>query len=284
VKRRLIVTADDFGMSLEINEAVEQAHREGILTCASLVVAGEAAEDAIRRAHAMPSLGVGLHLALLDAPAAAPVPSAIVPDGAHLGSSPVTTGIAIMLSAKVRAAARREIAAQFEAYRKSGLALGHLDGHWHYHQHPAVLAMAIELGKPLGLKGVRVPYEPYGFSGEIGGGGRVLGRLAHAVGIYPLARAMRRRIAAAGLVANDCFYGIADAGEVNEDLLTRLVEHLPSGLTEAGLHPATRNAGGEHALPADWQPARELAALTSPSVRRAVEAGGIELCRWADAA
>ena len=189
-----------------------------------------------------------------------------------------------MLSRKVRAAARREIAAQFEAYRKSGLALGHLDGHWHYHQHPTVLAMAIELGKPLGLKGVRVPYEPFGLSSAIGGGGRAASRLLHAVGIYPLARAMHRRIAAAGLLANDYFYGIADAGEVSEELLTRLVESLPAGLTEAGLHPATRHAPGEHALPAAWHPERELAALTSPALRRAVEASGIELCRWADAA
>ena len=71
---------------------------------------------------------------------------------------------------------------------------------------------------------------------------------------------------------------------MDEELLIRLVEHLSPGLTEAGLHPATRNAGGEHALPAEWQPARELAALTSLALRRAVEAGRIELCRWADVA
>src|SRR5471030_1738174 len=66
----LIVTADDFGMSIPVNEAVEEAHRKGVLTCASLVVAGEAAADAVRRAKRMPGLGVGLHLALLDAPSA----------------------------------------------------------------------------------------------------------------------------------------------------------------------------------------------------------------------
>jgi len=68
----LIVTADDFGMSIPVNEAVEEAHRRGILTCASLVVAGAAADDAIRRARRMPGLGVGLHLAMLDAPSALP--------------------------------------------------------------------------------------------------------------------------------------------------------------------------------------------------------------------
>ena len=91
---RLIVTADDFGMSLEVNEAVEEAHRKGILTCASLVVAGEAAEDAVRRAKRLPELGVGLHLAVFGARASAAEPSLLAPDGVNLGESPVSTGSA----------------------------------------------------------------------------------------------------------------------------------------------------------------------------------------------
>jgi hopanoid biosynthesis associated protein HpnK len=282
--RRLIVTADDFGMSPEINEAVELAHREGILTCASLVVAGRAAEDAIRRARRMPGLGVGLHLALLDAPAMAPGPSGIAPGGSELGASPVAMGIAIMFPGKARAAARREIEAQLEAYRKSGLELAHLDGHWHFHQHPGVLAMALELAGPLGLKAVRVPYESPGFYSDITGGRIAPWRLPQAAGLYALARGMRRRIAAAGLATSDRFYGLRDAGHVGEEQLVRLARRLPAGVTEAGLHPATGNARGPHALPAGWDPACELAALTSPAVRAAVEASGVELCRWADIA
>jgi hopanoid biosynthesis associated protein HpnK len=282
--RRLIVTADDFGLSLEVNEAVEQAHREGILTCASLVVAGAAAADAIRRARGMPKLGVGLHLALYDAPAMAPGISRIAPDGKTLGRSAVSTGAAIMLLPKVRAAARREIAAQFDEYRKTGLPLGHLDGHWHCQQHPAVLAMALELGKPLGLRAVRIPFEPYGFSRRVAGGGLSPGRLAHVFGHFPLALFMRRQVAAAGLAANDRFFGKNDQGAVTEELLTQLVERLPEGVTEVGLHPAVRMPCGPHGLPLDWQPERELAALTSPALRRAVDAKGVELCRWADIA
>ena len=71
MSKRLIVTADDFGMSMEVNEAVEEAHREGILTCASLVVAGDAAQDAVKRAKRLPGLGVGLHLAIFGAKASA---------------------------------------------------------------------------------------------------------------------------------------------------------------------------------------------------------------------
>jgi hopanoid biosynthesis associated protein HpnK len=282
LKRRLIITADDFGLSVEVNEAVEQAHREGVLTCASLMVTGPACEDALRRARRLPELGVGLHLALYDAPACHPDPSPIAPDGRALGVDSTRTGVALMLSTKVRGAARREVAAQFEAYRKTGLRLGHLDGHWHCHQHPAILALAIEQGRAHGLRAVRVPYEPYAFSRRANGGGVQPGRLAHVLGHYPLALEMRRQLRGAGLRYNDSFFGKNDAGAISEALLVRMIAALPAGVTEAGLHPAAAHWDGPHQLPADWTPAAELAALTSPVLREAIAAHGAELCRWAD--
>lgn len=246
------------------------------------MVTGPAFDDALRRARRLPNLGVGLHLALYDAPAGHGEPSRIAPDGRTLGMDSTGTGAAIMLSGKVRAAARREIAAQFEAYRKTGLSLGHLDGHWHCHQHPAVLAMAIEAGRPLGLRAVRVPYEPYGFSRRVAGGGAQPARLAHALSHIPLALEMRRQLNAAGLRGNDTFFGMNDAGGVTEPLLLAMIAALRPGVTEAGLHPAAAHWPGPHNLPEDWRPATELAALTSPAVRQALTANGVELCRWAD--
>ena len=282
--KRLIVTADDFGMSPEVNEAVEQAHRQGILTCASLAVTGAAVDDAVRRARRLPDLGVGIHLALYGAEAANPGPSPLSPDGRNLGSGSVRTGVAIMLWPSTRAAARREIAAQFEAYRRTGLPLGHLDGHWHCHQHPAVLPIALELGRPLGLKAVRVPYEPYGLSNDAAAGEQWQARALHALSHWPLAAAMRRQIRAAGMVANDRFFGKTDAGHVDEALLLRLAPLLPAGVTELGLHPATAAWTGDHVPPPSWRPADELAALTRPAVRAALDQAGVTLCRWQDVA
>ncbi len=281
-KPSLIVTADDFGMSLEVNEAVEEAHRNGILTCASLVVAGDAAEDAVRRAKRMPTLGVGLHLAIFGARASAKVKSVVAPDGANLGYSPVRAGSAIMVTPAGRRAAHAEIAAQFEAYRMTGLELGHLDGHWHCHQHPTVLAQALEIGVPLGLKAVRIPYEPYGFSRRVTGSGKAGARLAHAVFGLPLTMTMRLQAAIAGVAANDCFFGKTDDGFITEDLLISLAANLPAGVTELGLHPATSTWGGDHCPPAHWRQADELAALTSPRVREAIDRAGATLIRWAD--
>jgi len=282
--RRLILTADDFGMSMEVNEAVEEAHRDGVLTCASLVVAGDAAEDAIRRAKRMPTLGVGLHLALYGAPAQLSGTRApeIAPDGVNLGDRPVRTGVAIMIVPSIRAQARREITAQFQAWRKTGLPLGHLDGHWHCHQHPALLTMAIGLGKPLGLRAVRIPHETYGLSRRIAGGQHSAARLGEAVSHYPLALWMRRRVRGAGLRTNDWFFGKTDAGAMDAGLLVQTIRYLPPGTTEIGLHPAIRPWRGRHAPPVGWRADEELQALKEPTVRELIRTSDVTLCRWAD--
>ena len=281
---RLIVTADDFGMSLEVNEAVEKAHRCGILTSASLVVAGAAAEDAIRRAKRMPGLGVGLHLAMFGAPAqhSGKVQHRLAPDGENLGESPVSTGIAIMFSPSARAAARREIEAQFRAFGQTGLELGYLDGHWHCHQHPTIFNMAIAAGRPLGLRAVRIPYEGLGWSHRVTGHRRLGTRIGHAVSHAPLAGFMRLRAKAAGLRTNDHFFAKSDAGSVSGDQLLGLVQNLPDGVTEVGLHPSTRQRSGLHSPPPDWNSTGELAALTDPRLRAEIERREILLCRWAD--
>ncbi len=286
-KKQLIITADDFGMSLEVNEAVEEAHRKGLLTCASLVVAGDAAADAIRRAKTMPELGLGLHLAQYGAPVAhAGLGQPLSDDGVNLGASPVSTGIAIMLSPKARAVARREIEAQFSAYAQSGLPLTHLDGHWHCHQHPAVLAMAIELGKPLGLKAVRVPYEPWRMAWQVSGQVIGLGAMIQAAAHRPLAAMMRAQCRRAGLATNDFFFGKGDAGAMDAALMIRMARALPNGITELGLHPAMDGwAGrGPNAPPAHWQLSEEVRALCDPALRAELTAQNITLCRWADLA
>lgn len=282
--RRLIVTADDFGLSVEVNEAVEEAHRHGVLTGASLLVAGAAAGDAIRRARRLPTLGLGLHLALYDASPAAPpaaVPGLLGADGA-LGERPGATGAAIALSPALRRQVRREVAAQFEACARTGLPIRHLDGHWHCHEHPWVLSMAIAIGRPLGLRTVRIPFEPYRASLAAAGNRNPARRLAHAVLHRPLAAAMRRQVRRADLRASDWFFGKNDAGHVDADLLLGLIAHLPPGVSEIGLHPATGRSAGPHRPPAGWDPAGELAGLLDPRVRAACAAHGVRLCRFDD--
>ena len=230
----------------------------------------------------MPSLGVGLHLALYGAPAqfTGAATSRIAPDGTMLGEKPVTTGTAIMLSPRVRTQARREIELSSTPGAVLACRSGDLDGHWHCHQHPAVLAMALTLGKPLGLKAVRTPYEGFLLSRRVADGGRWGARLVEAIGHYPLAAGMRRQIRAAGLRTNDHFFGKTDAGAITGDMLARLITLLPEGVTETGLHPATRPWHAADAPPSHWRQSDELRALTDPALKSLARAQNVELCRW----
>lgn len=282
--RGLIITADDFGLSIEVNEAVEQGHRTGVLTCASLVVTGAAAEDAVRRARTMPNLGVGLHLALVDAPSAMPpsrIPDLIDASTGALGARPAVTGALIALSPKVRGQARAEIAAQFELYRKTGLPLEHVDGHWHFHQHPWITDILVdEMAPRFGVTAVRVPNEP-ALASWRAAGRRGLPRRAFAAAAHaPLWGRLRRRLKHAGIGANDWFFGFNDGGAMDRDQLLRTVASLPPGVSEIGLHPASSPPSGPHPLPAHWRAADELAALTDPDVIEACRA--VRLGRFAD--
>ena len=268
-KTSLIVTADDFGMSIPVNEAVEEAHRKGVLTCASLVVAGEAAADAVRRAKRMPGLGVGLHLALLDAPSALPardIPDLSDGDERGLKATPALTGLKIALSPDVRGQARAEMRAQLAMYRKTGLELDHVDGHWHFHQHPTLLGLLIGMAEEFGVRAVRVPNEPVLASWRAAGRRGLLPRAATALGQSWLWRRMRRRLQRAGIGCNDWFFGLRDSGAMTRDALLGVLGQLPPGVSEIGAHPATSPPAGAHALPAHYRVTEELAALIDPDV------------------
>jgi chitin disaccharide deacetylase len=285
VTRRLIVTADDFGMAREVNEAVESAHREGVLTCASLVVTGDAAADAVERARRMPELGVGLHLALVSAPPALDpfdIPVLMDRKGRGLSGRPGWVGTQIALFEEARRQARAEIRAQLELFRKTGLPLDHVDGHWHFHQHPAVVDALAELATEYGIRAVRVPYEPPLPSWRAAGRRNLLRRVADAAPHRLLAARMRRVLRRAGVAFNDWFFGKIDGGAVTRERILGIVAQLPPGVTEIGLHPATRSWSGPHAPPAHWRAADELDGLIDRDVVAACRADGRRLIRFGD--
>src|SRR5579862_4857803 len=130
VPKRLIVTADDFGLAVPVNEAVELGHSQGILTSASLMVTAPAAADAVERAHRLTTLGVGLHLVLMDGRPALPpeqIPDLVGTDG-RFASDPIRLGARIYLSGRAQQQAEAEIRAQLTAFHRTGLTLDHVDG------------------------------------------------------------------------------------------------------------------------------------------------------------
>jgi hopanoid biosynthesis associated protein HpnK len=264
--RILIVTADDFGRSVEVNEAVEEAHRRGILTAASLMVAAPAAEDAVRRARRLPRLGVGLHLTLVDDVAtlpAAEIPDLLGADG-RLSTRLVWTGARIALLPAVRRQAEAEIAAQFEAFRRTGLPLDHVNGHHHYHQHPVAFAAILAHAGAYGVRAVRVPHEPFLPSWRARGD--LARRLLAAAASWRRTRAMARRLDAAGIAHNDAMFGLHESGRMTRQVLLDYLRELPPGISELYCHPATRRWEGPGAPPASYDPAGEFQALVDPDV------------------
>jgi hopanoid biosynthesis associated protein HpnK len=256
--RRLVVTADDFGAAIAVNEAVERAHTQGILTAASLMVSGEAADDAVARARRLPGLGVGLHIVLADGRPVLPpeqVPALVGPDG-WFHPSMVRTAFAIALSPSARAQMRAEVAAQFAAFADTGLALDHVNAHKHFHLHPMIAAAILAEGRRHGLPAIRMPAQ----SGT--------GMMEH------WARFLGRRWRKHGVATNDNVAGLSQTGAFTADRMTQALNALPEGLTELYTHPATADVYPGSAP--NYLYRAELAALTDPGVIAALRASGAQ--------
>ncbi len=278
--RRAIISADDFGLSEAVNEAVERAHRDGILSTASLMVAGPAAADAVRRARRLPNLRVGLHLVLVEGPAVLPPVdiSSLVDGAGQFPADQALLGSRYFFSPGIRRQLRAEIAAQFRTFAATGLRLDHANAHKHMHLHPTVGRLLLEEGREHGLAAVRVPQEPAavlaGLGESPGKGARLLARWTS------LLRSQCRR---AGVRTNQWCFGVAWSGHMRAERIARLAAALPPGLSEIYFHPAARRDSAFARLMPHYGPEAELEALLDPGVRRAFEVAGCALVGWSEA-
>jgi hopanoid biosynthesis associated protein HpnK len=273
-ERTLIVTADDFGASLAVNEAVEAAHRDGILTAASLMVAAPAAADAVTRAKRLPSLKVGLHLVLTDgAPLLPPheIPALVGRDGRFIEPQ-AWAGVRYFFDPAARRQLASEIEAQFAAFAATGLALDHANAHKHMHLHPTVARLMIGIGRRYGLKALRLPYEP---AAPLAGAGEWSASGMAAGALRAWSARLRHRIGHAGLITSDQLFGLAWSGCFTEQRLLALLPLLPQGVSEIYAHPAT--GGGWPGAVDSYRYREEFDALASPRVRAALAALDIRL-------
>ena len=276
--KRLIVTADDFGMNLAVNEAVEQAYNDGILTCASLMMGGAAVKDAVERAHRMKGLGVGLHVTLADGRPTAPRHQVrgLIDQNGDFRNDLVGSGIRWFFNPLIRLQLAREINAQFQAFAATGLVLDHVNAHKHLHFHPTVTAMLISIGRRYGMLALRIPDEPPDVLLAADPEADIpKSRLGF------LLQSMRRRSKRAKLAYNDNIFGLAWSGAMTEDRLLSLIPHLPEGLNEIYGHPAAGDAEAIEGGVPGYRYREELAALLSPSVRQALTDNNVTLVRFA---
>ena len=232
------------------------------------MVGATAAADAVARARRLPELHVGLHLVLVDG---RPVLPSSEVRGLLRGTDEFDrnlgrAGVRFFLLPQVRQELRKEIRAQFDAFRATGLPLDHVNAHKHMQLHPTVAALTVEIGSDYCMRAVRVPSEPtevlrrafpderYGFPAY-----------------QPWVAALRRRFRRAGLSANDHIFGLAWSGGMVEERILRLLPHLPDGISEIYFHPAVERSPHRE----------ELAALLSPRVRRSIAESSIRLISYA---
>jgi hopanoid biosynthesis associated protein HpnK len=243
------------------------------------MVGAPAAADAVARARRLPGLHVGLHLVLADGipvlPAEA-VDALVDREGAFTRNMGLA-GVRYFFLRAVRRQLAAEIRAQFEAFRATGLALDHVNGHKHIQLHPTVAGLVVAIGRDYGLRAMRLPAEPVAalrraFPGE-----------RYRAPLYGFAiDALRRRLRRAEILCNDHVFGLAWSGAMVEERLLRLVPHLPDGLSEVYFHPATRRSPAIAAAMPGYRNAEEFAALTSRAVRGRIAELGIRLVGYGD--
>jgi hopanoid biosynthesis associated protein HpnK len=256
--QRVQFTADDFGLAPSVNEAIERAHRAGVLHAASLMVAGPAAADAARRARALPNLRVGLHLVVIEGPAVlspAEIPDLVDAQG-WFPSDQFRLGLDYALRPHIRRQLAAEIRAQFAAFAATGLPLAHADAHKHMHLHPVIGRLMLDIGREFGLTRVRVPAEPPAVLARCG---TRAGLGAHV--LYHWTRVLRRQVRAAGMATTDHCFGLAWSGHMAEQRVRRLLAALPEGESEIYFHPAVARDTTLRRLMPGYEHEAELAAL-----------------------
>ena len=269
--RRLIVNADDFGRSTSINSAVIRAHREGILTTASLMLNEPACEEAVSLARENPRLGVGLHLTLLCGHSSLPRESipGLVNGQNELINNPVAAGFRYFFHRSLRDQLRREIHAQFQKFRATGLTLDHVNGHLHLHLHPTVFAILMEDAAQLGIDRLRLTRDPFWLNLRLAPGHWTY-RVIHAGVHHLLAARARPVLGRLGIRHTSAVFGLLQNARVDEAFVTALLPHLPAGDSELYSHPSLDEFKNE------------FDALISPRAREQVEKLGIKLIRYQD--
>jgi chitin disaccharide deacetylase len=270
-RRRLIVNADDFGLSHSVNQAVIQAHRDGILTTASLMVNESGFEEAVRLAKDNPGLGVGLHLTLLhghSALSAEKIPGLANPRG-EFSNRPVGVGMDYFFKRSLREPLRAEIHAQFEKFRATGLSFDHVNGHLHLHLHPVIFKILMEDADKLGIRHMRLTRDCLARSRRMSKGYWFY-RISHAAIFEALSSRARKPLAKKKIKHARITFGLLQDSRVDEDYVLKLLPELPPGDSELYSHPSLDKF--KH----------EFDALISPRVRERVSELGIELIRYQD--
>src|SRR5438093_854075 len=268
---RLIVNADDFGRSHSINEAVVRAHRDGILTSASLMVNGDAADGAVQLARQNPRLGVGLHVTLVCGTSALPpgeIPG-LVDAGGNFSRHSALAGVRYFFRKSLRPQLEREMRVQFEKFRATGLELDHVNGHLHFHLHPVVFGILMDHARDWGITRFRLTSDCFRLNLRLASG-KFFYRASHALIFGLLAPRARSVLRQRGIKHTTAVFGLLQHARVDGEYVTRLIPRLPPGDSELYSHPSLDEFKNE------------FEALISPRIRFLIQEHNVRLIRYQD--
>lgn len=269
--KRLIVNADDFGLTAGVNAGIVEAFERGILRSTTLMANGPAFSDAARLARQTPGLDVGCHLVLIGGRPLTE-PASRFPDSA--------TELVRRLFGRYSVEwIEREFTAQIEKIVSAGIDPTHLDSHKHTHLAPPVLEAMLRVARRFGIRWIRRPFD-LPLTVARNGGSWKAKIVARAV--RPLGSRFEQKVRAAGLNATGTFAGFQMTGRFRSAQLAELIHALPNGLTEFMCHPG--HCDDElRGMPTRLTDSRqeELAALTSGEVLQAIREAGVELTSFA---
>jgi predicted glycoside hydrolase/deacetylase ChbG (UPF0249 family) len=246
--KRLVVNADDFGFTPDVNEGIVEAHRRGILTSTTLMANGAAFDDAVRLALQNPTLDIGCHLVLIGGRSALPP------------HKPLPSGVPQLLAAIVagQIAIHDELAAQVRKIVAAGIAPTHLDTHKHTHLAPPVLDAVARIAQEFGILWVRRPFQ------------------------VPFLRGRFHRVLADhNCRTTDHFAGFQLTGRFRAPELVQLIRELPEGTTEFMCHPGHCRAELRNAATRLKESReQELLALIAPETHQALAESQVQLVNY----
>jgi predicted glycoside hydrolase/deacetylase ChbG (UPF0249 family) len=272
--KKLIVNADDLGLSSAINTGIIQSHVHGIVSSTSIVASGEAFDEAVELARVHPSLGVGVHLTLVEENSVAP-PSQI-PSLAPNGVFPRSYGELVkkVVTGAIRLTdIEREFRAQIEKCLVAGIQPTHLDSHQHTHALPLIFPLSVRVANDYKIAGIRIPRAFPAFRDIYAS--RFIGKFI-LCGLAHVDAAVFRR---GNCRTTDRFAGLFESGALSERPLLQILAGLSRGTTELMCHPGCADASPRYA---SWNKRRqiEFQALTSASAKAAIQEHSIEVINF----
>jgi hopanoid biosynthesis associated protein HpnK len=286
--RRLIVNADDFGLTAGVNRGILEAHATGIVTSTTLMANSAAFDDAVQLARLNSKLSVGCHLVLVDGSpllGADTVPSLMDPGNPSYFRQNITSFALRALSGRLDAdEIETEATAQIRKLQSAGIPVSHIDTHKHTHMFPQVLRPLLRAAKACGVRAIRNPFGWMAVS-RIANRPQLWQRYGQVKLLNLLAGKFRRAVADAGMITTDGSVGVVATGALGDRLINFILETLPEGTWEFVTHPGYNDAklADIHTrLRQSRDLEREI--LSRPAMRELLNRNGIQLIPWSDLA